>query len=205
MQRHTALSLALILGAALDGRTTCAGISDYFAPGASAGSFTSLSAPEATTTQFCCQDGCGHGTMWENTALLFAADGWRTRADDDYPGNFGFRTGFNSGIGWWDSPIRMQLGVSIGGYDLDGRDGDIGADPFSNAAAETQLFTTFGFYKRSDVGQGDRWAWGLVIDLLYDNNFGEEAEDIFTRQARGYLGYALDEANEFGTWFAFRL
>jgi len=99
----------------------------------------------------------------------------------------------------------MQLGVSLGGYDLDGRDGDFGADPFSNAAAETQLFTTFGFYKRSDVCQGDRWAWAAVVDLLYDNNFGEEAQEIFNRQTRGYLGYAWDEANEFGTWFRVNL
>ena len=156
---------------------------------------------------FACEDacGCGLGNWWENTSALFAADAWRTRADDDYPGNFGFRTGFNTGLPLWDSPVRMQLGGSYAGYDLDGRDGDPGADPFSNASVEQQLILTFGFYKRSNVEQDDRWAAGAVVDLLYDSQFGEEAQEIFTRQGRGYLGYAWDEANEFGTWFAFQL
>jgi hypothetical protein len=55
---------------------------------------------------------CGYGTHWDNTSIFFAADSWRTRADDDYPGSQGFRTGFNSGIGWWDCPIRLQIGAS---------------------------------------------------------------------------------------------
>jgi hypothetical protein len=148
---------------------------------------------------------CGYGSWWDNTSAFFAADSWRTRADDDYPGNFGFRTGFNSGIGWWDSPVRLQLGGSYAGYDLDGRDGDPGADPFSNASVEQQLVLTFGAYKRSAVDLDDPWAWATVVDLLYDSQFGEEAQEIFVRQARGYLGYALDEANEIGTSFAFQL
>jgi len=149
---------------------------------------------------------CGCGTWWDNTSLLFAADAWRTRADDDYPANYGFRTGFNSGIGgWWDSPVRLQLGGSYAGYDLDGRDGDIGADPISNASPEQQLILTFGFYKRSAIELDDPWAGGAVVDLLYDDHFGEESEEIFVRQARGYLGYAWDECNEIGTSFAFQL
>jgi hypothetical protein len=148
---------------------------------------------------------CGYGSFWDNTALFFAADGWRTRADDDYPGNFGFRTGFNSGIGWWDSPIRLQAGASYAGYDLDGRDGDPGADPFTNASVEEQFIVTLGVYKRSDICVDDPWAWGGVIDFLYDDHFGEEAEEVFLRQGRGYIGYALDEANEIGSWFAVHL
>ena len=148
---------------------------------------------------------CGYGTWLENTSLLLAADGWRSRADDDYPGNFGFRAGFNSGIGWWDSPIRLQLGGSYAGYDLDGRDSDFGADPISDASPEQQLILTFGFYKRSAIEADDPWAWGAVADLLYDDHFGEESEEIFVRQARGYLGYAWDECNEIGTTFAFQL
>src|SRR5262245_1189778 len=150
-----------------------------------------------------CCDNCD-GNWWNNTALIFASDSWRTKADDDYPGNFGFRTGFNSGLaGWWDAPIRMQLGASFAGYDLSGRDGDFGADPAHNAAIEQQIFATFGFYKRSDVCHDDRLAWGAVIDLLYDNHLGEEAREVFNRQIRMYGGYAWDEANEFGLWGAF--
>jgi hypothetical protein len=151
------------------------------------------------------QCACGYGSWWNNTSIFFASDAWRTRADDDYPGNFGFREGFNSGIGWWDCPIRMQLGGSYAGYDLDGRDGDPGADPLRSASVEEQLIFTGGFYKRSAIELDDPWAWGAVVDLLFDDNFGEEAQDIFVRQGRGYLGYAWDECNEFGTWFAFQL
>jgi len=170
-------------------------------------SFTNLSAPQDGGSPWgsgCCDDCIGN--WWENTAIFFASDSWRTRADDDYPGNFGFRTGFNTGLaGCWNGPIRLQLGASFAGYDLSGRDGDFGADPFSNASIEQQIFSTFGFYKRSDICCDERFAWGAVIDLLYDNNLGEEAREVFNRQARGYLGYAWDEANEFGTWFAFQL
>ena len=146
----------------------------------------------------CCD--CGYGSWWDNTALFFAADSWRTRADDDYPGNFGFRSGFNSGIGWWESPIRVQFGASYGVYDISGRDGDGGADPTSNAQAEEQIFFTAGVYKRSDICCGDRIAWGVVIDNLYDDNFGEEANEIFLTQFRGIAGYALNECNEIGVW-----
>ena len=207
MQRQTTWWFTLALGAVFAGTHAAPAAADFFGSSDSPGTLTDLSVPEAAGSPWgegCCNT-CDYGNWWQNTAIFFAADGWRTRADDDYPGNFGFRTGFNSGIALWDSPIRMQLGVSFGGYDLDGRDGDIGADPFSNASVEDQIFTTFGFYKRSDVCQGDRWAWAAVVDLLYDNNFGEEAQEIFNRQTRGYLGYAWDEANEFGTWFAFQL
>jgi hypothetical protein len=156
---------------------------------------------------FACEQDCpcDVGNWWDNTSLLFAADGWRTRADDDYPMNFGLRTGFNTGIGLWDSPIRLQLGLNYAAYDIDGRDGDPGADPISNASVENQVVITSGFYKRSAIEQDDRWALGAVVDLLYDDHFGEEAEETFVRQTRGYVGYALDEANEIGTTFAFQL
>src|SRR2546423_9124 len=112
----------------------------------SAGTFGNLNAA-ACGCSSACDDCCGHGNWWDNTAAFVASDAWRTRLDDDYPGNFGFRTGFNTGIGWWDSPIRLQIGGSVAGYDLDGRDGDIGADRLHNAGAENQLFGTFGVYK----------------------------------------------------------
>jgi hypothetical protein len=149
----------------------------------------------------CC---CGYGSAWENTSLWLGADGWRTRADDDYPGNFGFRTGFNSGIGWRDSPVRLQIGGSYAGYDLSGRDGDLGADTLHASSAEQQLFFTGGVYKRSDVLADDRLAWGAVLDVNYDNHFGEQAQEIFLTQVRGIIGWSLDECNEVGVWGASR-
>jgi hypothetical protein len=174
----------------------------------SAGTFVDVPAPPACDSGWledgaCCN--CGYGSWWENSAVLLAADSWRTRADDDYPGNFGFRTGINAGIGWWDSPVRVQLGGSYAGYDLSGRDGDIfGADFAHSAAAEQQLFFTGGVYKRSNVCAGDRLAWGAVLDVMYDNRFGQYGQEIFLSQMRGVIGYALDEANEIGVWGAFR-
>jgi Family of unknown function (DUF6666) len=148
---------------------------------------------------------CGYGSHWDNTSIFLAADSWRTRADDDYPGSQGFRTGFNSGIGWWDCPVRVQLGASYAGYDLSGRDGDVGADRLHSSSAEQQLFFTGGVYRRSDVCEGVPCSWGAVIDVIYDNHFGEQAQEILLTQARGIVGYALDECNEFGVWGASRM
>jgi hypothetical protein len=147
---------------------------------------------------------CGYGSAWDNTSIYFAADSWRTRPDDDYLGSHGFRTGFNSGIGWWDCPIRLQIGASYAGYDLSGRDGDFGADPLHSSSAEQQLFFTGGVYERSDICSGQRCSWAGVIDVNYDNHFGEQAQEILLTQARGIVGYAIDECNEFGVWGASR-
>jgi hypothetical protein len=166
----------------------------------SAGSFGDV--PCGDTSADDC--GCGYGSAWSNTAVFFAGDGWRTRADDDYPGSFGFRTGFNTGLGWWDSPIRLQIGGSYAGYDLSGRDGDFGSGGADDASAQQQLIFTGGVYRRSDVCAGDRLAWGGVIDTLYDSRFGEEADEIFLSQFRFVAAYAWDECNEFGVWGAFR-
>ncbi|MCI0357961.1 MAG: hypothetical protein L0211_05735 [Planctomycetaceae bacterium] len=154
-----------------------------------------------------CADGCecGYGSCWDNTSIFLAADSWRTRADDDYPGSQGFRTGINMGIGWWDCPVRVQLGGSYAGYDLSGRDGDDGADPLHSSSAEQQMFFTGGVYRRSDVCGGVPCSWGAVIDVNYDNHFGEQAQEILLTQARGIVGYAIDECNEFGIWGASRM
>jgi hypothetical protein len=179
----------------------------------SAGSFGDLPCPNANISDECCDNGdcdscgcdsCGYGNWWSNTSVLFAADGWRTRADDDYPGSWGFRTGFNTGLGWWDSPVRLQIGGSYAGYDLSGRDGDFGAGFVDDASVEQQMYFTGGVYRRSDVCAGERIAWGLVGDVLYDNRFGEEAEEILLTQFRAAIAYAWDECNEFGVWGASR-
>jgi hypothetical protein len=165
----------------------------------SAGTFGEMSVAAAAG-----DDCCGYGSACDNTAVFLAADSWRTRADDDYPGSWGFRTGFNSGIGWWDCPVRLQIGGSYAGYDLSGRDGDFGSGAADDTPVEQQLIFTGGVYRRSDVCAGERLAWGLVLDTLYDTNFGEQANDIFLTQIRGVVGYAWDENDELGVWGAFR-
>lgn len=145
----------------------------------------------------CCD--CDFGTAWENTSFFLAADGWRTRLDDDDANNFGFRTGFNTGVGWWDSPVRLQLGASYAGYDLTGRDA---AALTSVSSAEEQVFATLGLYKRSDVCGGDCLSWGLVYDMLYDDHLGEAAQEVKLTQVRFQAGWALSEADEIGLWGA---
>ncbi len=141
----------------------------------------------------CCE--CGFGSVWENTSLLLAADGWRTRLDDDDANNFGFRTGFNTALGWWDSPVRLQLGASYAGYDLTGRDA---AALRGVNSAEEQVFATLGISKRSDVCGGDCLSWGVVYDLLYDDHLGEAAQEVKLTQVRFQTGWALSEGNEIG-------
>src|SRR5262249_8478244 len=133
-----------------------------FASFDSAGSFGDVPLCDHCVSDEC----CGYGNLWSNTSILFAGDGWRTRADDDYPRNWGFRTGFNSGLGWWDSPVRLQIGGSYAGYDLSGRDGDFGSGGINDASVEQQLIFTGGVYRRSDVCSGERIAWGFVGDVL---------------------------------------
>jgi hypothetical protein len=139
------------------------------------------------------------GTVWQNTSFLLAADGWRTRLDDDDANNFGFRTGFNTALGWCGCPVRVQFGASYGGYDLTGRDA---AALTGVNSAEEQVFATLGISKRSHVCGGDCLSWGVVYDLLYDDHLGEAAQEVKLTQVRMQAGWALDEANEIGVWGA---
>ena len=139
------------------------------------------------------------GTVWQNTSFLLAADGWRTRLDDDDTNNFGFRTGFNTALGWCDCPVRFQFGASYAGYDLTGRDA---AALTSTNSAEEQVFATLGIFKRSNVCGGDCLSWGAVYDMLYDDHLGEAAQEVKLMQVRFQAGWALDAANEIGVWGA---
>src|SRR5512145_1092260 len=49
-------------------------------------SFTDLKAPADVSPWGDCSSDC-IGNWWDNTLLFVASDAWRTRADDDYPGN----------------------------------------------------------------------------------------------------------------------
>jgi hypothetical protein len=152
-----------------------------------------------------CMDSCDDccdciGNWYDNTLVFSAADGWRNAGDIDFPSNFGFRTGFNTGHRLFgDSPIRGQIGASFGLYDLNGRT----ALADSNGA-EQQVFLTGGIYKRSDVCAGDLISWGIVYDYMDDNHWGAVDENVSVGQVRAIFGYAWDEANEFGVWAAFR-
>jgi len=150
----------------------------------------------------CCDPcGCGGiGTWRDNTVLYLASDNWKDVGDIDFPNNFGYRAGFNTGFRLGDSALRGQVGASYGGYDLKGNIARV----FGPFDVEQQIFFTGGVYKRSDVYSGDRIAWGVVYDYMYDTRWGVVGNDEGVGQVRWQIGYAWDEDDEFGVWGAFR-
>jgi hypothetical protein len=152
------------------------------------------------------------GEGWfQNTLVFLAADGWKNILDDDHNNNFGFRTGFNMGVRMpGDSALGGQIGISYGAYDFHGREQPLQSlfpdlrlsrdDPI-----EQQVFGTAGVFKRSDVTCGDPLAWGAVYDVMMSRCAGDAADRLKLAQLRGYLGYALNERNEIGTWAAVRI
>jgi hypothetical protein len=153
-----------------------------------------------------CDDTCGCdciGNWWDNTAIFVAGDAWKGLGEipaGGYGNNFGVRSGFNTGFALGDSNLRGQIGGSVGLYDFRGRaigDGD-------DAELETQLFLTTGVYKRSEIAYGDAWSYGVVWDVMNDNNYGIGGGDLTLSQFRAQLGYAVNECNEIGVWTAFR-
>jgi len=139
---------------------------------------------------------------FQNTCVFIAGDGWKNIFDDDDNNNFGFRTGFNMGVNLpGQRAVRGQVGLSYGAYDLHGREGLLSRDD----PIEQQVFGTAGVFKRSMVACGDRLAWGAVYDVMASESAGERADSLRLSQLRGYVGYAINERNEVGTWMAFRL
>ncbi len=143
-----------------------------------------------------------HEGWFENTCVFLAGDGWKNIFDDDDNNNFGFRTGFNMGFDLpGDRAMRGQVGLSYGAYDFHGREALLSKDN----SVEQQIFGTAGIYKRSSVAYDDRIAWGVVCDVMASESAGERTDPLRLAQLRTYLGYALSERNEVGTWMAFRL
>ena len=170
----------------------------------------------------CCEDsccesgGCGGGGLLGNGGIGGGAlhnslmnsvlwSGWdavKGVGDGAIPpgGGTGFMnssgalTGFNSGFKIRDSGIHGQVGGSVGVYDLYGRDtADV-------TRTESQYFLTMGVYKRSDILNGDRIAWGVVHDQFGGDNYGLRADTVYLSQFRGLVGYALSNVNEVGFW-----
>jgi hypothetical protein len=155
------------------------------------------------------------GSWRDNTIVFIGSDAWKNFGDAALatPGNvslsnnFGYRTGFNTGLGIGQFPVRFQVGASYGAYDLKGRFDTLpvfGVDSHPNSV-EQQVFATAGFYKRGDVCCGDRISWGVVYDYMYDNRWGTFANEVELGQVRGLFGWALNAANEIGIWGATRM
>jgi len=141
-----------------------------------------------------CDNSC-LGNWRSNTIAWFGADGFKSIGDGTFTNNAGIVGGFNTGFALGQSSIRAQLGASYALYDLKGT-----GQGQSASAAEQQTFLTFGVYKRSDVGAGDRISWGAVFDQFWGHNWGFGDGEIYLTQLRGIAGYALSETNEVGVW-----
>ncbi len=144
-----------------------------------------------------CCDCCG--TWLDNTVLFLGSDAWKNIGDSDYPNNFGYRMGANTGFALGSSRIRGQIGASYGAYDLQGHAARPNFD-----TVEQQFFVTGGIYKRSNILRGDRLAWGVVYDYMHDTAWNGGIP-IDVGQLRWKLGYARDASNEFGVWGANRV
>jgi hypothetical protein len=153
-----------------------------------------------------CNDACGCdciGNWWDNTVIFVAGDAWKGLGEVPAGGwgnNFGVRSGFNTGFALGESNLCGQIGGSVGLYDFRGRSIGDGND----AELETQLFLTTGVYKRSEICNGDAWSYGVVWDVMNDNNYGVGGGELTLSQFRAQLGYAINECNEIGVWTAFR-
>ncbi len=158
---------------------------------------------------------CGcTGNWYDNTVVFMGADGWKnigdaavsSLGDVSLSNNFGYRTGFNTGLAvFGDSLIRGQIGSSYGVYDWKGRADLNPAYDNHPDSVEQQTFVTAGLYKRGDVCAGDRVSWGVVYDHMYDTRWGLFANQVHVGQLRSVFSWARDESNAFGVWGAVRM
>jgi len=146
----------------------------------------------------CCDGCCDPWLLRDAMYGFFAFDGWANELDDDDANNFGFRVGLNAGVPapvLRDRGIGMQIGASIGWYDLMGRHNG------SFTTIEDQTMLTAGFFKRNDYMSGERISWAVVYDHQFHNSIAEEGTDyISLGQFRGLVGYALSSRYEIGFW-----
>ena len=152
--------------------------------------FSAFAEQEAEATQAnvdaCCADTCGKVACCDPWCLrnsmyeFFAFDGWANEPDDHDANNFGFRLGLNAGIPaplLRDRGIGMQIGASIGFYDLSGR------QQGRLSAVEDQTMLTVGLFKRSNCPCGDPFSWAIVYDHQFHNDFGLPGADSFSMYA----------------------
>ncbi len=197
---------SLSLGAPCAGCETCGSIDNG---GTCHTCCTATSSPAGVLKQL--SQAAPRGGVFQNTQFFLAGDGWKNVVDDDHNNNFGVRTGFNMGLGMpGPHAVRGQIGDSYGAYDLHGREQPLQTlfpdlRLSHDDAVEQQVFATAGLYKRSRISCGDPLAWGAVYDLMYSRSTGDAADELLLGQLRGYVGYALNQRNEVGSWVAFRL
>ncbi len=121
-------------------------------------------------------------------------EGFRGTADGNFGGNGGGATGVNLGrqvSGAWG----VQLGGSYGTYDWRGRTSGNEA-----TVMQSQLFFTGGIYRKASCDSPV--SFGLLYDMMVNDNFGSASHEPFLTQFRIQTGYAINEQNEIGFWTA---
>ena len=137
-------------------------------------------------------DPCGCGTAWYDNLLLFGGlDGSKQPQDFGVNAQFGGRFHVNMGLPLWEAQgLGVQIGTALNYTDnavqvFERVDGT--KDRFQN-------YTTIGLFQRTEAGL----IWAVGYDFLYEDYY----DDFNLGQWRGDVGFAVDEQNEFGTWFA---
>ncbi len=137
---------------------------------------------------------CGCGRSWGGYIYSYG-EGFRGPADGNFGGNGGGATGVNLGRQIGDSSWGVQLGGSYGSYDWRGRTSGNEA-----TIMQSQLFFTGGVYRKATCDSPV--SFGLLYDMMVNDNFGSASHEPFLTQFRIQTGYAVNEQNEIGFWTA---
>lgn len=123
-----------------------------------------------------------------------AYDNFRGVPDGSWNGNTGGLIGLNFGINVFDY-FGAQMGGSYGVYDWYGRGAVGDANP---ATVQQQEFVTGGLFRRAPRGDGVQGA--VLVDWMFNQDFGVFALNPTIGQLRMQLGYLLKNADELGAW-----
>lgn len=127
--------------------------------------------------------------------LQVAYDNFRGIPEGTWNGNTGALVGANFGVSVCEG-FGVQAGGSYGVYDWYGR-GDVNADS-SATAVQQQGFLTGGLFQKGAFCCDFRS--GLVVDWMFNKNFGVFALNPSIGQGRLQIGYLLPGCHEVGFW-----
>lgn len=175
----TALSLAVLLSAALAASARAAAVSD----------------DKSGNDLLCMSWGCVGG------AAFGQYSSWHGNADGDWSSNDGPTAGLELAApipGLQDWGFGVQGAASEGWSNLEGK-GSTG-----NEVVQRQTFLSYGVFRRpnADGAWWDRFGAGIVEDVALNHGFGTESDAFTLRQVRGKASYAVYGGSEVGVWFA---
>ncbi len=128
--------------------------------------------------------------LWESY------EGWRSIADGSTKPNLnnGPNQGFNlaAPLPWLECyGIGAQFGMSYGAFNA-----------ASSSNTQQQGFVTVGLFRRADADRPV--SFGVVYDLMINNDFGAYQQSFTLGQVRAQVAYAFTARNEIGIWGTIR-